>query len=61
MKTYILIACFLAMASLAAKSQSHRFSDIRLTARVGFNLGGTAPVGLPASIRKLNSEPNHRA
>ena len=55
MKTYILIACFLAMASLAAKSQSHRFSDIRLTARVGFNLGGTAPVGLPASIRKLNS------
>lgn len=55
MKTYILIIWFLAMASLAAKSQSRCCSDIRLTAKVGFNLGGTAPVGLPASIRKLNS------
>lgn len=54
MKTYILILLFV-MTSLAAKCQSSWRSDIRLTAKVGFNLGGTAPVGLPASIRKLNS------
>lgn len=28
--------------------------DISLRARLGYNLGGTAPVGLPASIRGLN-------
>ena len=29
--------------------------DVTVNARVGYNIGGTAPVGLPASIRKLNS------
>lgn len=29
--------------------------DVRLTARLGLNIGGTAPVGLPATIRQLNS------
>ena len=29
--------------------------DVRLKARMGYSIGGTAPVDLPASIRKLNS------
>lgn len=29
--------------------------DLVIKARLGYNLGGTAPVGLPASIRKLNT------
>lgn len=30
-------------------------NDVTVNARVGYNIGGTAPVGLPASIRRLNS------
>lgn len=30
------------------------WSDVSLDARLGFNLGGTSPVGLPASVRTLN-------
>lgn len=30
-------------------------SDVTLKLRVGYNIGGTAPVGMPASIRRLNS------
>jgi hypothetical protein len=38
------------------KAQKASFwSDITYTAKVGLNIGGTAPVGLPSSIRKLNS------
>ena len=55
MKTSILILLLSATTTLTAQAQSHWYSDVHLTAKVGFNLGGTAPIGLPASIRKLNS------
>lgn len=29
--------------------------DVTLKLRIGYNIGGTAPVGMPASIRRLNS------
>lgn len=37
-----------------AHSQSF-FSGLKYDARFGYNIGGTAPLGMPASIRKLNS------
>ena len=55
MKTSILILLLSATTTLTAQAQNHWYSDLHLTAKVGFNLGGTAPIGLPASIRKLNS------
>lgn len=30
-------------------------SDVNIDARLGYSVGGTAPVGMPATIRKLNS------
>ena len=29
--------------------------SLNYTFRIGYNIGGTAPVGMPATIRKLNS------
>lgn len=40
---------------MTAFAQEHWYSNVHLSGKIGFNLGGTAPVGLPASIRKLNS------
>lgn len=31
------------------------FSNVGMRSRLGYNIGGTAPVGMPAEIRKLNS------
>lgn len=33
------------------------FNDMEVTARVGYALGGTAPLGMPATIRKVESFP----
>lgn len=48
-----LVAIFLSHPAFAQNSSF--WSDIRLDATIAYNIGGTAPVGLPASIRKLNS------
>lgn len=37
------------------RAQKGFFGDITVKTRLGYNIGGTAPVGLPRSIRKLNS------
>lgn len=51
-KTFIVSALLLGSISMSAQSF---FSDVRVDARLGYNIGGTAPIGMPASIRKLNS------
>lgn len=50
----ITLTALLVLASSTGWSQSF-FSDLQLSARVGYNIGGTAPLGLPASIRKINT------
>lgn len=43
------------MFSLAGHAQQCSLRDVKIDARLGYNLGGTSPVGLPASIRELKS------
>lgn len=54
MKKIFSMAC-VAMFSLAVHAQQCGLDDVKVDARVGYNLGGTSPVGLPASIRELKS------
>lgn len=42
------------MLMLSASAEGF-IDDVSLKARIGYSIGGTAPVDLPASIRKLNS------
>ncbi|MGI6242191.1 MAG: porin family protein [Prevotella sp.] len=49
-----LSAIFLCLGSVHAMAGDFG-EDLVMKARLGYNLGGTAPVGLPASIRKLNA------
>jgi hypothetical protein len=45
-----------AMCALSLAAQAEGFiQDMEVKARLGYNIGGTAPVGLPATIRGLNS------
>ena len=50
----IIFTSLLILSSAPCWSQGF-FNDVKVTARAGYNVGGTQPVGLPASIRKLNS------
>jgi len=52
--TTLALAC---LSLLAARPATAQESDgrIRLKARVGYSIGGTAPIGLPASIRSIES------
>ena len=48
----------LSIAFVAATISTWAFSlpdSLNYTFRIGYNIGGTAPVGMPATIRKLNS------
>lgn len=50
--TILLIAI---LCSITAKATSDLLNDVQVDVRVGYNLGGTTPLNMPASIRKLNS------
>ena len=53
LRTYSLL---IALAFLTLPVSGEGFwHDVSITSKIGFNLGGTAPVGLPDNIRKLNS------
>ena len=45
------LALLIASGAQAADPQD----DLRLTARVGYNIGAATPLGIPATIRELNS------
>lgn len=49
------ITMLMAMMSMAMSAQQCILEGVTYGARLGYNLGGTAPVGLPATIRKLSS------
>lgn len=49
------VACVVAMCATTGHAQGEAASDgYTLIGRVGYSVGGTTPVGLPASIRKIN-------
>lgn len=52
MKRYIISAIFLVFYTVQSFG-IELFDNLRFQARIGYNLGGTAPVGLPAEIRSL--------
>ena len=56
-KSFIISAAILSLCSTQAWGQNlgellHKFT---YQARIGYNLGGTAPIGMPATIRTLHS------
>jgi hypothetical protein len=50
----LLLAVAFALTSATAKAGGF-WHDTSVRSRLGYNLGGTSPIGLPASIRRLNS------
>ncbi len=52
-KQFITLA--LSLFSLCSWAQTSFWNDVDVRVKVGYNIGGTTPVGMPASIRKLNS------
>lgn len=54
MKKYIISAALLALSATQAWS-GDLLHDNSYNVRLGYNLGGTAPIGLPATIRTLHS------
>lgn len=49
----LILAAFAAL-SFATASAENIFEGLAYNIRVGYSIGGTAPLGMPASIRKLN-------
>lgn len=54
MKKIIILWIFVALLGTTQAMSENFFNNISIYGRVGYSLGGTAPVGLPASIRSLN-------
>lgn len=54
MKKNIIAAVLVAVAAALPVKAGGIFDNLTYRARVGYELGGTAPIGMPAEIRKLN-------
>lgn len=54
MKRLIISAILLAALTAGDAYAGNIFSNLRYQARLGYNLGGTAPIGMPAEIRSLD-------
>ena len=54
MKRYILAAALILITAVQTMAIGI-FDDLRYQVRLGYNVGGTAPVGMPATIRSLDS------
>ncbi len=55
MKTGLLCAALLSSMAVSAHCGSDCSEGWQLKARVGYNIGGTAPLGMPATIRSLEA------
>jgi hypothetical protein len=55
MKTIIISLLALTFPLFASAQGQGFWNDVTLSSKLGLNIGGTAPIGLPSSIRKLNS------
>lgn len=49
-----LVAATLLVVTAMHAHASNPFGDVELRTRLGYNIGGTAPVSMPATIRKLS-------
>ncbi len=58
-KIIIVTVALLTVAASSAQSIFHKgiLADVKYGARFGYNIGGSAPLSMPASIRKLNKFP----
>ena len=55
MKTIRRITAAMMLAATALTATANTLTDsLNYSVRLGYNIGGTAPVGMPATIRKLN-------
>lgn len=50
----IILSVIAAVITLNASAQGF-LHNVGVTAKIGLNVGGTAPLGLPAEIRHINS------
>lgn len=50
----LILTMLLAVVSVSATLASDIFSNLSYQMRIGYNLGGTSPIGLPAEIRSLD-------
>ena len=55
MKKSIIAAAFALLFGAQGASAIGIFDNLCYQARLGYNIGGTMPMGMPASIRGLNS------
>ena len=55
MKKSIIAAAFALLFGAQSASAIGIFDDLRYQVRLGYNIGGTMPMGMPASIRGLDS------
>ena len=53
-KLSIIFFCMLLSAATVLGAEREENSDWHIKGRVGYSIGGTAPIGMPATIRKLN-------
>ena len=53
MKRYILALLLIALTTVQSMAIGI-FDDLHYHVRLGYNIGGTAPLGMPASIRTLD-------
>ena len=53
-KTLLVISCVLSALLSEGRAQSF-WKGLDYSFRIGYSIGGTIPVGMPASIRQLNS------
>ena len=54
MKKTIITLLLMAFVGLQEALAIDIFGDLRYMVRLGYSLGGTAPVGMPATIRSLD-------
>lgn len=51
----IMISLLLAATTALSASAGNIFDDLKYDLRVGYNIGGTTPMGMPATIRSLDA------
>jgi hypothetical protein len=54
-KIYTIVLAFLLMGLSPAQSVAETPEGLRVKARAGWSIGGTAPLGVPATIRSIDS------
>ena len=58
----LIIGAFLVLLTSLPVAAEGFFDDVEMKARLGYSIGGTAPLGMPASIRSIEAfhvSPSH--